>query len=234
MEGGGATCLFTNGACGDINPLTDSLKRRMGRGEDIYDRRGGTFEEAEALGTSLSKLAIESLGTGKPLENDRLVVATHTFDAPFHPMVPMDTLEARIEELQTVLSAMQDGSSTPDELYRTGLELEFSKRARKSMRRGSSSVEIQGILIGDVALIGIPGELFVEIGLQIKEMAGSLGLNCAIIELANDYLSYLPTSISFQEGGYEADIARNLGYGPELQGLLLDSVVKTLEKLAGQ
>ncbi|MBU7004150.1 MAG: neutral/alkaline non-lysosomal ceramidase N-terminal domain-containing protein, partial [Theionarchaea archaeon] len=125
MEDCGATCLFTNGACGDINPLTDSLRNRMFRGEDIYDRRGGTFEEAEALGTSLSRLAIESLGTSEPLNNDRLVVATKTFDAPFHPMVPMDALEVRIEELQTMLAAMQDGCSTPDELYRTGLELEF-------------------------------------------------------------------------------------------------------------
>jgi hypothetical protein len=232
MEGSGATCLFTNGACGDINPLTDSLRKRMERGEDIYDRRGGTFQEAEVLGMSLSKLALESLLASESLGDDRLVVATQTFDAPFHSLVPIEVLDARIEELQAMLPAMQDGSSPPDELYRTGLELEFAKRARESMRRGGPRVEIQGILIGDVVLVGIPGELFVEIGLEIKKMAGTLGLKCVIIELANDYLSYLPTSSSFQDGGYETEIARSLGYGPELQELLLGSVGKTLEKLA--
>jgi hypothetical protein len=214
--------------------MTDSLRKRRERGEDIYDRSGGTFGEADVLGSSLWRLALDSLSSGEPMGDEHLLVATRTFDVPFHPPVSVEVLEARIDELKAILPVMQDRGSPPDELYRTGLELKFATRALESMRRGGSRVEIQGILSGDLVLMGIPGELFVEIGLQIKEMAGSFGLKCAIIELANDYLSYLPTSSSFQEGGYETEIARSLGYGPEMQELLLDGVGKTLEKLAGE
>ena len=227
----GSTCLFTNGACGDINPFTDSLKMRMERGEDIYDRRGGTFREAEALGETLAKRAVESLGTVDETEEGRLGSVTHSFEAPVHPPAPLEDLESRIGELEELLSARQSGDATPDELYRIGLELSFTRKTRDSVERGNSPVEIQGILIGDVVLIGIPGEVFVEIGLKIKEMAAAMGLRGVVVELANDYLSYMPTGPAFEKGGYETEIATGLGYGPEIGDIILGGVEKVVEEL---
>jgi hypothetical protein len=127
---------------------------------------------------------------------------------------------------------MEKEEASPDELYRTGLELAFSRRTLAAVDRGSVSVELQGIRIGGVVLLGIPGEVFVEIGLEIKKKARSLGLRVAVVELANDYLSYLPTEKAFGEGGYEVEIARSLGYGPEIGGQIVQGAEALLEEMA--
>ena len=56
------------------------------------------------------------------------------------------------------------------------------------------------------AIVGIPGELFVELGLAIKAIP-----NFARIFVAgycNDLIGYIPTRAAYPEGGYEVDTAR--------------------------
>ena len=53
----------------------------------------------------------------------------------------------------------------------------------------------------DTAIVTLPGEVFVELGLAIKEM--SPYKTTLVIELANDYLAYIPTKRAFAEGSYE-------------------------------
>ncbi|MBM4081095.1 MAG: hypothetical protein FJ278_15435 [Planctomycetes bacterium] len=64
---------------------------------------------------------------------------------------------------------------------------------------------LQALRIGDVGLVGLPGEIFVEIGLQIK--ARSPFRVTMPIELANGYLGYTCTDKSLKEGSYETQIA---------------------------
>ena len=66
----------------------------------------------------------------------------------------------------------------------------------------SFDVKLTGLRIGPVALLGIPGEPFTEIGVKIKEAEGwELILPCA---LTNGKLGYYPTQAAYDEGGYEA------------------------------
>ena len=51
--------------------------------------------------------------------------------------------------------------------------------------------EMQVIRVGDAALVTLPGEVFVEIGLQIK--AESLAPKTFVIGLANGFVGYVPT-----------------------------------------
>lgn len=63
-------------------------------------------------------------------------------------------------------------------------------------------LELTGVQIGNVALIGIPGEPFTDIGVQIKDTEGwSAILPCCIV---NGYEGYFPTKEAYDEGGYEA------------------------------
>ena len=62
------------------------------------------------------------------------------------------------------------------------------------------------VTVGDLAIVGIPGELFVELGLAIKGTP-----NFARIFVAgycNDLIGYIPTRAAYLEGGYEVDTAR--------------------------
>jgi hypothetical protein len=67
-------------------------------------------------------------------------------------------------------------------------------------------LNLLGLKIGPVALVGIPGEPFTEVGVKIKETAGfALILPCA---LTNGYEGYFPVKAAYDEGGYEARSSR--------------------------
>ncbi len=231
-EGTGSICLFTNGACGDINPLTETLRRRMRMGEDVYDRTGGSFDEARMLGETIAQEALDALRHTEFRESGFLRCASHLLELPVHPPAPRDQIAARVVGLQDRLRRLADSGAAPDELYRNGLELSFGRRVLESVDRGMIRLELQGIRIDDLVLVGIPGEVFVEIGLEIKSMAEAEGLKAIIVELANDYMGYMPTERAFDEGGYETAIAQTLGFGPNLEAALLEGARQMLCELS--
>ena len=63
------------------------------------------------------------------------------------------------------------------------------------------NTEMAALRIGEVAFLFIPGELFVEIGLAIRENS-PFGFT-ALAGYAEDWIGYLPTEQAFGEGGYE-------------------------------
>lgn len=66
--------------------------------------------------------------------------------------------------------------------------------------------DLIGVRIGNIALIGIPGEPFTDIGIGIKEAEGySMIMPCA---LTNGEEGYFPMKSAFDEGGYEARSSR--------------------------
>ncbi|MGQ9554734.1 MAG: hypothetical protein ACUVWR_11535, partial [Anaerolineae bacterium] len=60
---------------------------------------------------------------------------------------------------------------------------------------------IMAMRVGDLGIVGLPGEVFVEYGLQIKAQSPFKDTMC--IELANDYIGYCPTDKALAEGSYE-------------------------------
>jgi hypothetical protein len=60
---------------------------------------------------------------------------------------------------------------------------------------------VQVILIGDVAIVGVPGEFFTVLGQEIKRR--SPFRYTYVFELANDYVGYIPDQRSFDRGGYQ-------------------------------
>ncbi len=227
----GGTCLFTNGTCGDINPLTSSLKSRLEAGGDVYDRTGGTFAEARKLGLSLASAAQRALSEACDRRRADLRFATHELEIPVRPTVSEKEIASRMAELERSMPIMERDRASPDQLYRAGLELSFAKRAHAYLKDGCARSEIQGIRIGDLALIGLPGEVFVETGLKIKSRARSRGMKGIVVELANDYLGYMPTDQAFSEGGYEVGVARSLGFGPGLERSLLEGADAVMRDL---
>jgi hypothetical protein len=73
------------------------------------------------------------------------------------------------------------------------------------------TTEFQVIRLGDVYILGLPGEVLVEIGLEIKKRADVEKL--LIIALANDPIGYVCHSEAYDEGGYESASGTNLAKG---------------------
>ncbi|MHC4309308.1 MAG: neutral/alkaline non-lysosomal ceramidase N-terminal domain-containing protein [Planctomycetota bacterium] len=73
------------------------------------------------------------------------------------------------------------------------------------------TTEIQVLRIGDIYILGLPGEVLVEVGLEIKKNAGIE--NLFIISLSNDACGYVCLSQAYDEGGYEPGWGTNLAKG---------------------
>jgi neutral ceramidase len=89
---------------------------------------------------------------------------------------------AKAEEMwaRDMLKAREDGIETP--------EIE---------------AEIGAIAIGPIVLVGIPGELFCELGMMVKGRAKAK--LTMVIGYANGDIGYIPTSSSYRIGGYEVE-----------------------------
>ena len=88
-------------------------------------------------------------------------------------------------------------------------------------------VEVQVIALGkDVAWVSLPGEVFTELGLAIKQ--DSPFATTIIAELANGLLGYIPSRRAYAQGNYEVVSAR---CGPGSGELLVDAAVKLLNEL---
>jgi hypothetical protein len=60
---------------------------------------------------------------------------------------------------------------------------------------------IQVILVGDIAFVGVPGELFAELGNEIKYR--SPFRYTYVVAIANDYIGYIPDYDAFDLGGHQ-------------------------------
>ena len=69
-------------------------------------------------------------------------------------------------------------------------------------REKTYEYRIQVLRLGDVAIVGLPGEPFVEAGLEIK-LASPAALTLVVHLPSWPDPSYLPTARAFERGGYE-------------------------------
>lgn len=83
--------------------------------------------------------------------------------------------------------------------------------------------------IGEIAFAGLPGELFVEWGLKIKEESPFPWT--FPVELCCDYQGYLITEKGWKAGGYEALIARSAKPSPEGVKMMVDKVLDMFKEL---
>ena len=73
------------------------------------------------------------------------------------------------------------------------------------------TTEMQILRLGDIYILGLPGEVLAEVGLEIKKRAGIEKL--FVISLSNDAIGYVCHSRAYEEGGYEPGSATNLAKG---------------------
>ena len=104
-------------------------------------------------------------------------------------------------------------------------------RARLKPHQGEErETFVQVILIGDVALVGVPAEFFTVLGMNIKQR--SPFPDTYVAELANDWIGYLPDREAFQLGGYQTWVGSHnwaeIGTGERM----VDEAVDILNTLA--
>jgi hypothetical protein len=197
---------FAAGTCGDVNHLDLST-----------DRQQKSFQESESIGTRLAATVLKAVVELPSVERPRLAAAMKTVSVPLQRYSKEEIASAR-EKLPKV--------GTRD------LAILEQVAAVKIVGIGDYGMEtwpmdVQAFRLSDsVAVVTLPGELFAELGLAIKQK--SPFATTLVIELANDYPGYIPTRRGFAEGGYEPTNSKVAPGGGEL---LVDAAVELLNSI---
>lgn len=200
------TSIFANGTCGDINHL-DVSDARPQKGPD----------EAERIGAALAQSVAEALPALKPINKPALAVRSTKISAPLQQFTPQQISQA--QEKMALVGTKHLAFLGQVEVYKI---MDLQLRGGEAV-----SLEVQVFRLGsDTAIVGLPGEIFVELGLAIKE--ASPFKNTFVIELCNDAIGYVPTRKAFGEGSYEIVNSRVQPGGGEM---LVETAIKLLKDL---
>jgi len=186
--------IFAIGSAGNINHWD---VRRPG------PQRG--FGEAQRIGESLGAAVLKACTELTAIDQPTI----RAISAPLELPVPAVS-EAEVTAMRKILV------TPPPPNVDFTLERVRANRilAQGGLAGRPIATEVQVIAVGPIAFVGVPGELFVELGLQIQQ--ASPFPHTFIVELANDAIGYIPTKAAFAEGGYEPTSARFSPGGGEL------------------
>lgn len=173
--------LFGTGTCGDINHI-DVTHNQPQKGHD----------EAARIGTALAETVKAELNGLKPIGQPKLAVRSRAVTVPLQQFAPEEIARARQDLFQVGTTAL----TFLDQVRATKI-VELQLYGGKSL-----TIEVQVFrLSDDTAIVGLPGEVFVDLGLAIKRQ--SPFARTYVIELCNDSPAYIPTRKAFDEGSYE-------------------------------
>ena len=198
--------VFGVGTCGDINHVDVS-----------HERPQKGHVEAKRIGSTLGSTIVGALHTLRALEQPALAVRSVKVDVPLREYTPEDLVRAR-----AVLVKAEKESVPFLERVTASRDLHLASRKTAHL-----PMEVQVFrLSGDVAVVGLPGEILVELGLAIK--TASPFAHTFVIELSNDTPAYIPTRKAFAEGSYETVNCIIKSGGGEM---LVDAAVQLLQEL---
>ncbi len=206
------TCMFMNGCCGDVNHVDY---------RDGYQGRG--YQMAQRVGYMLAAAAHEAVNDGGPIQTDCLQVSRE--------LVELQRLKISPSERDWCEQVLDEARRHPRQGQVDGVPDVYYAKLRLRMCREQDEpdhAEVMVIRIGDVAIVGLPGEAFCQLGLQIKRR--SPAPHTLVVELSNDAIGYLPTQESFEQGGYETTSGSTF-YEPGSAERIVTSAVAQLEQL---
>lgn len=200
--GEGVTSLFGIGACGDINHVDTEAEER---------------NSTEAIGGMLAESILKALPELEATAESSLAVRRTVFQVPVQQYSTEEVAAARKE----MEKFGEKGAGPADPV------LTYKIVALQVYEDAAMSMEVQVFRLGrDVAIVTLPGEVFVEFGLRIK--AASPFSTTLVIELANDAPGYIPTAKAFGEGGYETVNSRIAPGGGEKMAEVAIAMLKDL------
>lgn len=222
--------IFAAGTCGDINHNNPENSKRL---------------STEAIGNALAESIRGKLADLQPIANPRLAVHSKTLSLKLQDST-MEDVRRSVEIINQVKSGAkvdfydhvtahkkirldhylhQTPFANPTEYINSGL-------SRSLAGIGDSiPVDVTVMTLGDdLAIVCLPGEVFVDLGLAIKQ--ASPFRNTIIVELSNVVeLIYVPHRAAYAGGSYEVTNSTTVpGSGEKL----VETAVSLLRKAANE
>jgi len=194
-------CIFFNGAEGDVNHV--NVHPTGGYLNDMFmdfDDVARGYEHARYIGRVVTGGVLQAYDKVKYIEVDGLRYMKHSIRIPSNMPKKEDMAEAhRIHDLH---EAGKDEEIPYTGMMLTTVVAEAARMIRLEHGPEYFDMQLYGIAIGKVVLLGIPGEPFTGIGRGLKEAEGwdMVIPTC----LTNGVQGYFPMKDAYDEGGYEA------------------------------
>ncbi|MFO7636106.1 MAG: hypothetical protein R6W96_02210 [Clostridia bacterium] len=204
--GPGTVVLFANGAAGNVNHLNYMIDNQ---------KRG--FSETRRIGSLLGRAVLKNIRGSEAVEGD-LRFVRHRFSLPLREITP--------EELEWAGMVMERDRGEPEDQLDGIPDMTYARCILGMSLREEKSIEtmVMGLKIGEFQAVTLPGEVFCEIALELKNHMNAR--YPAVISLSGDYVGYIPVPKAFDKGGYEtktlwtSQLARNAA----------DVLVKTIKE----
>ena len=182
----GCVAMFVNGCSGNVRPAIVKNGKF----------RGGSFDDVERMGKALANAAAHAIESARPIARPALAGAL--------ACIPMPFTKRLIPRNPAALETIARGLVKKYPEWRRWINA-WAGHCAAMLRAGrpfqtGTSTEIQAIRIGDAALVGLGGETFAEIGLQIKRRLPGRTLVAGYVGADR---GYLPTAGALRAGGYE-------------------------------
>jgi neutral ceramidase len=212
--------IFLQGATGNIDPCSR-----------------GNFEVAEQYGRAMGRAAFDALAHAPLIADARISTRRIALNLKLKDLAA-ELAIARQCAAQTQASLDNHRGGDGYQLKRLRdhhaqslaalgalevLEEQNRRDRRVDMQRRMLASAMTVAAVGKLALVAIPGELFVELGLAIK--ANPYFEQTFVAGYCNDLIGYIPTRAAYAEGGYEVDTARiAAGSGETIADLALSAL----------
>jgi neutral ceramidase len=200
----GMVTMFAQGCSGNINHINVKTKDpQKGHGE------------AQRIGTVLSGEVIKTYTRLQPLEVNSITVRREIAKLPLPDVRP--------EELPAAKEIISRAGKPDAPKF---LELVNAYKVLDVLDRKGEPVdaEVQAIALGDqCAIVSLPGEIFTEIGMYIKNR--SPYPYTLVVELTNGSIGYVPDRKAYIEGNYEPVSSR---VGPGSGEILAEKALQLL------
>ncbi|MGH2345181.1 MAG: neutral/alkaline non-lysosomal ceramidase N-terminal domain-containing protein, partial [Chloroflexota bacterium] len=216
----GVTALFANGCCGDQDPLhsfwgsferTEQAGRMVG-GEVIQVIARLTaqarFESDPSLAMAARRIPLPVMSLPDRAGAAELIQTQECFLAEVRERQTEaeGTLFPRNEPFHSMISERSPTEGMA-QFY-----LSWARHIQSLVERDTpppvSYAEIQAMRIGPLTIVGLPGEIFMELGARIKEALSPAPV--LVCGYTNGNVGYVPTRAAYAEGGYEVVSAQRL------------------------
>jgi len=197
----GATVCFFEGASGSTHNIT-----------------GVTTGEAIARMKTAVTTALAKADT-RPVERITALRRPFTFR--------VRTFDEAAEDAKVLSYCRKRAPDHADAIVAVFRQMRLELKAEQGRER---QTWLQAMLIGNVAIVGVPAEYFTSLGLDIKRH--SPVKDTFVAELAGDWIGYLPDREGHELGGYQTWMGHHSYAEPGTGERMADQVVAMLRELA--
>ena len=226
--GGDVISIFGTGCCGDINHVDPSAPER---------------HKSDYIGDSIGTSICRQFATLSPLKSTQLHVMSQVVELPLE-----DVSQPEVERAIEIVALAKQGGKVEfldhvtsykqlilDQFLHGQPYAETAKHITWGLSRSLAGVgerlpvNVTVMTIGDdVAIVSLPGEVFVELGLAIKQ--ASPFRTTIIVELSNAVETiYVPHRAAYAGGSYEVT---NSALQPGGGEMLVEVAIKLLRQAA--